>query len=632
MSEPLAAAPPSRTPHEAAPQPAATQPAATPAATQPAASPAAPHAPRTVILVGNPNVGKSALFGALTGTYATVSNYPGTTVAVTRGRMRTFGASLAVLDTPGTSSLASTSEDEAVTRDVLRAERDAVVVQVLDAKNLRRGLLLTAELAQARVPLALALNMSDEARERGYAIDAGLLSRLLGVPVAQTIAVQRQGLQQLREAIAGAQPARASALRGASVTERLADVDALLAQVLRRSGAGRTGALAVRLDRLTTHRLFGLPILFAVLYACYLFVGVLGAQVGVDFLETSVFAHRLVPWLSRALSWVLPAGAVQEFLIGPAGLVTGRFGLFSMGLSYGLAIVLPIVASFFLAFSVLEDSGYLPRLAVMADRGLRVVGLNGKAVLPMVLGLGCGTMATMTARILETKKERVLVTLLLAVGVPCSAQLAVIFAMLAGVSAGAALWFVAVMAGVLILVGLLAARLIPGRSSEFVLELPPLRLPHAGNVLVKTVSRIEWYLREALPLFLIGTLVLWLLDRTGGLLLLERAAAPLVVGLLGLPRETAASFILGFLRRDYAAAGLFAHYAPLARAGAMTRSMEIEVVVALTTVTLFIPCIASFLVIWKERGARFALGVLAFIFPLSFGTGALVNALMRRFY
>jgi len=585
--------------------------------------------PTTIILVGNPNVGKSALFGALTGKYATVSNYPGTTVAVTRGRMR---GGLAVLDTPGTSSLASTSEDEAVTRDILRAERDAVVVQVLDAKNLRRGLLLTAELAQAGVPLALALNMSDEARERGYSIDAGLLSRLLGVPVAQTVAVQRQGVQELREAIARAQPARAGVLRGGSVTERLLDVDALLAQVLRRSDPGRTSAWAVRLDRLTTHRFLGLPILAAVLYACYQFVGVLGAKVGVDFLENSVFGKLLVPWLSRALGWLLPAGPVQEFLIGPSGLVTGRYGLFSMGLAYGIAIVLPIVACFFLAFSVLEDSGYLPRLAVMADRGLRVLGLNGKAVLPMVLGLGCGTMATMTARILETKKERVLVTLLLAVGVPCSAQLAVIFAMLASLSAGATLWFVAVMAGILLLVGLLAARLIPGSCSEFILELPPLRLPHPGNVLIKTISRIEWYLREALPLFLVGTLVLWVLDRTGGLLVLERLAAPLVVGLLDLPRETAGSFILGFLRRDYAAAGLFAHYAPIARAGALTRSMEIEVVVALTTVTLFIPCIASFLVIWKERGARFALGVLAFIFPLAFGTGALVNVLMRRLY
>ena len=587
---------------------------------------------RTVILVGNPNVGKSALFGALTGTYATVSNYPGTTVAVTRGRMRTAGATLAVLDTPGTSSLAATSEDEAVTRDIVLAEQGAVVVQVLDAKNLRRGLLLTAELAQAGVPLALALNMSDEARDRGYFIDADLLSRLLGVPVAQTIAVQRQGIPQLREAISRAQPAVPGVLRGCSVPERLVDVDALLSRVLRRNNPASGSAWVARLDRLTTHRFLGLPILAAVLYACYEFVGVLGAKVGVDFLENSIFAQRLVPLVSHALAWLLPWGAAREFMVGPAGLVTGRYGLFSMGLSYGIAIVLPIVACFFLAFSVLEDSGYLPRLAVMADRGLRVIGLNGKAVLPMVLGLGCGTMATMTARILETKKERVLVTLLLAVGVPCSAQLAVIFAMLAGVSAGAALWFVAVMAGILILVGVLAARLLPGRSSEFVLELPPLRLPHPGNVLIKTISRVEWYLREALPLFLVGTLVLWLLDRTGGLAVLERAAAPLVVGLLDLPRETAGSFILGFLRRDYAAAGLFAHYAPIARAGLMTRSMEIEVVVALTTVTLFIPCIASFLVIWKERGARFAMGVLAFIFPLAFGTGALVNALMRRFY
>ena len=225
-----------------------------------------------------------------------------------------------------------------------------------------------------------------------------------------------------------------------------------------------------------------------------------------------------------------------------------------------------------------------------------------------------------------------MVTLLLALGVPCSAQLAVIFAMMAGVRTGAALWFCGAMLLVLFLVGWLAAKVIPGEASDFVLELPPLRVPQLGNVLVKTVARIQWYLREAMPLFLAGTLLLWVLDRIGGLLVIERALAPLVVGLLDLPREAATAFVLGFLRRDYAAAGLFARYEPFMRAGTITPSMEIEIVVALTTITLFIPCIANFLVIIKERGAKTALLMLGFILPMAFGTGAVVNVLMRRFY
>jgi ferrous iron transport protein B len=303
-----------------------------------------------------------------------------------------------------------------------------------------------------------------------------------------------------------------------------------------------------------------------------------------------------------------------------------------MGLSYAVAIVLPIVTTFFIAFSILEDSGYLPRLAVMVNQIFKRMGLNGKAVLPMVLGLGCDTMATMTARIMETRKERVIVTLLLALAVPCSAQLAVILAMTAGLPTAALLWFGGTLLLVIFLVGWLAAKVIPGRGSDFMLELPPLRVPQASNIAVKTLARIEWYLREAMPLFLLGTLLLWGLDRFHLLAALERGLEPVMSGLLGLPKEAAGAFILGFLRRDYAAAGLFAHYQPFIQAGTLTRAMQIEVVVALVTITLFIPCIANFFMIIKERGWRTGLGMMAFILPFAFGTGALVGRLMGWLY
>ncbi len=646
------------------------------------------QATRPLVLVGTPNVGKSALFGALTGRYATVSNYPGTTVELTRAQACVAGALWDVVDTPGTDSLLPSADDARVTRDVLLRTVGATVLLVCDAKNLRRGLLLLAQLAEAGAPVVLALNMSDEAAARGIRLDAAALALALGIPVIETVATQKRGIPELTAALAKAQvpllrpdygavleraiaeaapllprgfgiaprslallllagdatllealgtqvtpEARArlahlarrfeqrypSARRFAIARRRLLAVDPLIASVQRREAVRPPPRSA--LDAWTTHPLFGLPFLALVLFAAYQFVGVLGAQVAVDFLERAVFRDRLVPLLSKALPWPF----LHEVLVG-------KYGLVSMGLSYGLAIVLPIVATFFIAFSILEDSGYLPRLAVMLNRVFKLMGLNGKAVLPMILGLGCVTMATVTTRILETRKERVLVTLLLALAIPCSAQLAVILAMLAVVSPGASAWFMVTLLLVLFAVGWIAARVVPGKGSDFVLELPPLRAPAAGNVLVKTVARVEWYLREALPLFVLGTAILQVLDKTGALASIERAARPLVVGLLDLPQEAAGAFLLGFLRRDYAAAGLFAHYQPFIKAGTLTRTMEIEIVVSLVTVTLFLPCIANFIVLLKERGVRTGLAIVAFVFPFSFGTGALVNLLMRRFY
>jgi ferrous iron transport protein B len=597
------------------------------------------------------------------------------------------------------------SEDEQVTRDILLAERGYVALQVADAKNLRRGLLMSLQLAEAGVPFVLAINMADEAASRGIVIDADRLARELGVDVVPTVAVQRQGLSTLQAALAGARPsplrprydaaieaalaevepivpaggigARALAvmalagdeslrphlaahlpaddlaridrirralaarypesLRYVVARQRLAAADRLHDAVVTRGGASMASGLARRIGAWSTHPVWGLPILALVLVGAYEFVGVLGAKTLVDFMESTVFGAWIVPFAERAVRWAVPWGGVERFLVGPPGVpvrehggfLVGKYGLLSMGLAYGFAIVLPIVTTFFVAFSVMEDSGYLPRLAVMVNKIFKRMGLNGKAVLPMVLGLGCDTMATMTARIMETRKERVIVTLLLALAVPCSAQMAVILAMTAGLSAAATAWFAATLLLVIFLVGWLAAKVLPGRGSDFMLELPPLRIPQASNIAVKTLARIEWYLREALPLFVVGTLILWSLDRFGGLAVLERAASPVVVGLLGLPKEAAAAFILGFLRRDYAAAGLFDHFKPFMDAGTMTWEMETQVTVALVTVTLFIPCIANFFMILKERGWRTGAAMMAFILPFSFGVGAAVNHLMR---
>jgi ferrous iron transport protein B len=564
--------------------------------------------PLRIALVGNPNVGKSVIFGRLTGRYATVSNYPGTTVGVTRGRAMIGAEVCDVIDTPGVYALDGVlTEDEQITRRVLGDGDADLVVQVADARNLRRALMLTWQISGFHKPMVLVLNMVDEARARGVDVDRNRLERELGVPVVETVATEGRGLSELRAALAEARTLRTFPDTGKDHARWAHE----LAEALRRFRPRALARAQEVLARAVREPLTGLPILAIVLYALYLFVGVFGAQTLVGLLEHGLFQRYLNPAAIALATRFIPVPLVRDFLVGEYGLIT-------MGVTYAIAIVLPVVATFFLMFGWLEDSGYIPRLAIFSDRIFRMMGLNGKAVLPMVLGLGCDTMATMTTRILGTPKERLIAILLLALGIPCSAQLATILGILGGISFAALLTLFAVVLVQMFLVGFLAARVLPGGRSDFILELPPIRLPDARNLLTKTALRIRWYLGEAVPLFLIGTALLFVLDRVGLLGLLIWGARPVVTGLLGLPPATAQVFVMGFLRRDYGAAGLF----QMAHAGHLT---GVQAVVALTVMTLFVPCVANFLMIIREQGLRAGLSILGFVTVVAVATGAALN-------
>ena len=635
-----------------------------------------------VILIGNPNVGKSVVFNYLTGKYVTVSNYPGTTVEVATGRMVGQGKRFQVVDTPGINSLIPMSEDERVTRDILLSEPQRHLVQVVDAKNLRRGLLISLQLLEMGLPFLILLNMWDEAKSRGIEIQTQTLTKILGTPVLKTVATRRKGLEKIKENLEVHPPSsisigypeaiengasritsllpeapisrRSLALMLLSGDEslvewlhknlsdevileiekihretqalfadpigylinqaRLRKVDELLLEVMKmEKEAPKT--LSTFLGRLSIHPVWGIPILFFILWVAYQFVGVFGAQTSVKFLEETVFGKWFLPPITYLIHRFIPIPFLQEFLIGPYGVIT-------MALTYAIAIVLPIVGCFFLVFGLMEDSGYLPRLAVMTNKIFKKMGLNGKAVLPMVMGLGCDTMATMTTRILETEKDRTIVTLLLALGVPCSAQLGVILGMFAGLPALYLLIWIGLIATILVVVGYLAARVIPGESSDFILEIPPLRIPQISNIVVKTLARIEWYLKEAVPLFILGTIILFGFHKTKVLILLERVTTPLIVYFLGLPARVTEAFIIGFLRRDYGAAGLFI----MAREGQLNPH---QILVSLVTITLFIPCIAQFFMMIKERGLRKTLWMSAVIFPIAFGVGGMINLVLK---
>ncbi|MBI4849559.1 MAG: ferrous iron transport protein B [Nitrospirae bacterium] len=634
-----------------------------------------------LFLVGNPNVGKSAIFGLLTGKYVTVSNYPGTTVEVTRGEVTIHSEKFLVVDTPGVNSLVPMSEDEKVTRDILLVEKPEAVVQVIDAKNIKRGLFITLQLVEMDVPFVIDLNMKDEASGRGVEIDEAGLRKIFGVEVVSTIAVQKKGISYLKKAVAHPHISRynfsydsniedgiakivpllpeaniskrsiavmilsgdktlkswlLTNLSGETIKlietirdkaeekysiplslvisqQRLKMVDGITDEVLTKTEGTDKGALKV-LGDITTHPWWGVPFLLLVIFVLYEFVGVFGAGTLVDLMEEAVFGKYLNPWAEKIVTTFLPVHFLQELLIGPYGIIT-------MALTYAIAIILPITATFFIAFSIMEDSGYLPRLAAMLNKIFQTMGLNGKAVLPMVLGLGCDTMATLTTRILDTKKERLIVTLLLALGVPCSAQIGVILGMFGKQPVSAMLIWLFILTAVILFVGFVAAKIIPGQRTDFILELPPIRMPQISNVLVKTLSRIEWYLKEAVPLFILGTLILFTADKLEVIPFLRDAASPLIVNFLGLPPQATESFIMGFLRRDYGAAGLFA----LQEQGLLNTE---QVVVSLVTITLFIPCIANFFMMVKERGLKAALWIAGFVFPFAILVGGVLHRLL----
>lgn len=637
-----------------------------------------------VILIGNPNVGKSVIFNYLTGKYVSVSNYPGTTVEISTGTLSVKGKRFQLLDTPGVNSLIPMSEDEKVTRDILLKESRSFLIQVVDTKNIRRGLLISLQLLEMGLPFLLILNMWDEAKSRGIVINLQELSNFLGVPVIKTVATRRKGLDKIKDSLQAQTHSfksitypetiesgiskitpllpetsiskRSLALMLLSGDESLLDwlhhhlseneiqqiekirqeiqsnlldpigflitqtrlrkVDELLSRIMGLRGVVPK-SVASLLGNLSIHPLWGIPILLVILYLTYQFVGVLGAQVAVRFLEETVFGKWLLPPIIQSIQHLLPLPLVQEFFVGP-------YGIFTMALTYAIAIVLPIVGCFFLVFGLMEDSGYLPRLAVMTHRIFRKMGLSGKAVLPMVLGLGCGTMATMTTRILETEKDRTLVTLLLALGVPCSAQLGVILGMFSNLPHLYFILWIIIIVGVLLWVGYLGAHILPGERSDFILEIPPLRVPMLSNLMIKTLTRVEWYLREAVPLFILGTILLFILHKTKILSFLQWVASPLIVHFLSLPSKVTEAFIIGFLRRDYGAAGLYM----LSKEGQLNPH---QTLVSLVTITLFIPCIAQFLMMAKERGVTKALWISSTVIPIAIGVGGMVNFLLKLF-
>ncbi|NMB12635.1 MAG: ferrous iron transport protein B [Firmicutes bacterium] len=655
-----------------------------------------------IALVGAPNVGKSVIFNQLTGRYAAVSNYPGTTVEVSRGAALFDGIVVEVVDTPGTYSLLPSTEEEAVTRRLLWTEEFVLLLQVIDTKNLERSLPLTLALMEVGYRLVLVLNMYDEAEALGLTVNAEELKQRLGIPCVTTVGISGQGIANLEKVVAGEllqseyeksdryQQTKATVVNYPSVVssyltrgehvlsrsypfssksvallalegdeeilswlqiqdrkslvilqrtlrdqrERKLEADPgtvdgvdyipLAIATARREAAKNLvsgishlpieqSILSRRqwLDHLTLNPLTGLPLLALVVYVfLYRFVGTFGAGTLVDLLDREVFANLFNPFVNHLVDRLVSSPIVRELL-------AHEFGIFTLGLRYAVAVVFPIVTTFFASFALLEDSGYLTRLAFLLDRVFKAIGLSGKAIIPLTLGLGCGTMATLVTRTLETRRERIIATFILAMAVPCSAQLGVILALLSHQPKALLIW-AATVGMVALVASTLLSSLLPGTAPRFILELPPLRWPVFRNVWSKTVTRVSWYFMEIMPLFILASVIIWLGRITGGLDMLLAAMAPLMQR-LNLPSGVGHVFLYGFFRRDYGAAGLY-DMQELLSIGQLT--------VAAVTLTLFIPCIAQLVMMVKERGLGVALAILASVIPTAFLVGMLLSRLL----
>jgi len=592
---------------------------------------------KKLVLAGNPNSGKSVFFNHLTGIYVDVSNFPGTTVDISTGKYKGY----TVADTPGVYGVSSFNEEETVARDVI-LEAD-IILNVVDSVHPGRDLFLTKQLIDMGKPVLVALNMFDELQKNGMDIDVKLLEELLGVPVISTSAVKNIGvtdvlmsLEQARqgnrdpgltemmkqfgntcseaealmileddEVVAARFNVETSGLRDDIYMERRRAVEDIVNKVLKETSKG--ASFGTLLGRWMLKPATGIPMLLLTLYAMYKIIGIFVAGTVVGFTEELIMEGMYRPFIISVLSPFISEGS----FIG--NMLIGEFGILTMVPVYIIGLLLPLIIGFYVLMAVLEDSGYLPRIAALADRMLISLGLNGKAIIPIILGFGCVTMATMTTRILGTKREKIIATVLLGLAIPCSAQLGVIMGLVSGLDVLYIITYITVIAAIFVLVGTVLNKLMPGESSHLLIDLPTIRMPMPGNVVKKTFQKTVMFLKEAVPLFIYGALLISVLEQTGALSYIQQWMTPITEGLLKLPPETATAFIMGIIRRDFGAAGLTSI--------AMTQQ---QLLVSLIVMTLFVPCIAAIMVIFKERGTRDALAIWLGSFAAAFVTGGIV--------
>ena len=568
-----------------------------------------------ILLMGNPNVGKSVVFNRVTGANVIASNYAGTTVEYTKGSMRLGDTRVELIDVPGTYTLEPTSKAEEIAVEMLSEHTDGdVVINVVEATNLERSLNLTLQLLKRKIPIVVALNFWDETKHKGISIDHKKLEQILGVPCIPICAVTGEGVNHLVEKIKEAKPSNYEY----EDEERWHEVGDIVNKV--QNVTHRHHTWLERLGDASVRPLTGIPMAVVVMFLAFKVIRFIGEGL-IGYVGEPVFENLWAPVMMKLSAFMGSGGFLHDLVIGQ--LIDGEidfgqsFGLLTTGLFIPIGAVLPYVFAFYVVLSLLEDFGFIPRLAVMVDTLMHRLGLHGFAIVPMLLGLGCNVPGALSTRVLETRRERFIAATILSIAVPCAALQAMVVALVGEHGTG----YIAIIYGTLlavwIILGLIFNKTVTGESPEIFLEIPPYRIPYMRSLLKKIWIRIKWFLKEAVPFVLLGVLIVNLLYTFGIIQFVGKITAPVVTRVLGLPKEAVGALIVGFLRKDVAVGMLI----PL---GLTIK----QLVVASIVLAMYFPCVATFTTLIKELGIVDMLKSAVIMVVSSFVVGGLLNLIL----
>ncbi|OYT56820.1 ferrous iron transporter B [Euryarchaeota archaeon ex4484_162] len=542
---------------------------------------------KKIILMGSPNVGKSVIFSRLTGANVIASNYPGTTVDFSKGSMRLDGKKYEIIDAPGTYSLTPTNKAEEVALKIFK--KGDIIINVVDATNLERNLYLTLEILEKKKPTIVALNLWDEAQHTGITIDVKKLEEILGVPVVPTTALTGEGIKEL---ISRLKEAKISKTRATSEKEKWVKIGKIIKSVEKVEHRHHT--IRETIADATIKPATGIPLAFLIIIVSFWVVRFIGETL-VNYIFDPIF--ELYKPVALQISHLLGPGILHDIIIGK--LVNGdisfmeSMGLLTTGIYVPFAAVLPYIIAFYLILSILEDSGYLPRLATLVDNVFHKLGMHGHSIVTVFLGLGCNVPGALSTRILETRKQRFISATLLAISVPCMAQTAMVFGILGRYGLQYILMVFLTLMILYLLMGLLLNKIIQGESPEIFLEIPPYRRPSLLATLKKTWMRVRWFLKDAIPWLFLGVVLVNILYSIGFIDWIGNLFAPVIEGILGLSKGATTALLVGFLRKDLAVGMLL----PL-------NMTPYQLVIAATILTIYFPCVATFTVLLKELGLK----------------------------
>ncbi len=574
---------------------------------------------KKIYLIGNPNVGKSVVFSRLTGVQVISSNYPGTTVEIAKGYLRLDNDKVEVVDLPGTYSLEPSSSAEEVAVSLLNElpREEIAVINIIDSTNLERNLLLTLQLIEEGFPVIICMNMCDDAGHRGIHIDVGRLEELLKAPVISTCAVTGAGIKFLIQRIKEARPS----LRGRLThQERWLEIGKIVEQTQHLEH--RHHNLREILEDASVRPITGLIMAMGVIYAAFKFVRFIGEGI-INNITDPIFLNFYQPILENLTSQWQEKGFWFHLLIGD--LINGKIdfkqslGVLTTAPYIELGMVLPYVVSFYFILSLLEDIGYLPRLAILLDNFLHRLGLHGYAVIPVLLGFGCNVPGILSTRVLESKRERFIASTIISIGVPCVPLQAMIFGLLGKFGGFYVVGVYLVLFSLIIILGIILNRTLTGYSPEFLLEIPPYRFPPLLMLWKKLYFRIRGFLIEAMPVVLLGVLFINILLYFRLFDFVTGIFAPLIHGLFGLPKEAVVALSIGFLRKDVAVGMLM----PLS----LTAN---QLFIAATLLAISFPCVATFFVLAKELGLKGLLKATSVMALIGIIVGSLLHFAILR--